>query len=496
MTKSKTLKRIGLFCVVLLALVIGLGVFIDYWVNKSLPQILNQNPDRTYNIEYSRMYFSLLRQSIFIENIDLETINPSKTESSLDGKIKSIQIKFVQIPDLLLEKKIRSRKVVINTPRLEIISRKADKAAADNSKSINLFWEDLYNSIELQNVVLKEGKLRILNEGGTSERLSSEDINIVLREVHIDTLDRTTPLPFEYESFELSIGKTSSALGENYRIKVGKFSASNTDLDVEDIDIKPTISRSAFDKKIRVETDYIHCKLSRLRLKNTAWKFHEDSLYVDADKLDVDSIKASFYRNKTIADNPSKKLLYNAMLRKLPFLISIDSFDVERSEIVVKQKFQYQNDLGRLFFKDVHIVGSHLSNYNYWESNQKTKLHFQSSFMDSGRLDAHLSFLVLDPKDQYQFRGSLNHLQLEDINPFIEPNFNVKSQGTIHSLDFNIHGADYDASALVNMEYDDLKIELINAKKHKKAWFKSLKLRIQKIIKKKGCWSNSPPLEQ
>ena len=93
--------------------------------------------------------------------------------------------------------------------------------------------------------------------------------------------------------------------------------------------------------------------------------------------------------------------------------------------------------------------------------------------MDSGRLDAHLSFLVRDPKDQYQFRGSLNHLQLEDINPFIEPNFNVKSKGTIHALDFNIHGADYDASALVNMEYDDLKIELINAKKHKKAWFKS-----------------------
>ena len=60
--------------------------------------------------------------------------------------------------------------------------------------------------------------------------------------------------------------------------------------------------------------------------------------------------------------------------------------------------------------------------------------------------------------DQYLLKGKLLDFHTSDLNILTKPMFNVSTHGTIKELNFRINGSVYDASARVNMVYQDLKL--------------------------------------
>jgi hypothetical protein len=99
---------------------------------------------------------------------------------------------------------------------------------------------------------------------------------------------------------------------------------------------------------------------------------------------------------------------------------------------------------------------------DYQNDSIPVKLNFKSDFLGDAPLEVNLSFNVNDLNDEYYLNGTLQNFDISSMDSFIEPNFNIKAEGEINHLDFMIHGADYDASARIKVDYEDLKIQVLN----------------------------------
>lgn len=203
-------------------------------------------------------------------------------------------------------------------------------------------------------------------------------------------------------------------------------------------------------------------------MDNTFWGFYKDSLMVKSKQLAIDSLDITFYRDKSPPDNLKKKMLYNQLIRNLSFFLAIDNFEITNSRICVEEKGIDKVETGKITFENVRAKGSHLSNLNYQQDSIPVKLNFRSDFLGDAPLEANLSFDVKDLDDEYYLNGTLKNFDISSMDSFIEPNFNIRAEGEINYLDFRIHGADYDASARIKVDYEDLKIQVLNKKTKRK----------------------------
>ncbi len=464
-------KKKWLFGIIIVVFIIeALVIYLNFWVNNNFLDILNENPNRSYDIEFSEITFSIWSRSIVVDDLAItNNENANQYGSTLSGSIEEIQIKYINILDLLINKKIITGEVKVQNPKLHILSRNENQRAAENSKSLNRFWSNFYSSIQLSNVQLINGDVTIERASMGKTTFKSENINIAITDVELDSLKSTNPLPFAYSSIHLNIGKTYSELGDLYMTEVDSFAATDNNLYIKDIILKPNLSKKEFLKKIQVEQDYITATIKSVTMDNTFWGFYKDSLLVKSKQLGIDSLDITFFRDKSPPDNLKKKKLYNQLLRSLSFFLDIDHFEIKNSRICVEEKGIDKIETGKINFENVRAIGSHLSNLDYLQDSLPVKLNFKSDFLGDAPLEANLTFNVKDLKDEYYLSGTLKNFDISSMDSFIEPNFNIKAEGEINFLDFTIHGSDYDASARVKVDYEDLKIQVLNKKtKHKR----------------------------
>ncbi len=459
-------KRKWLFGVIIVVFIIqALVIYLNSWVNNNILDILNENPDRSYDIEFSEVSFSIWSRSILVDDLVItNNENANQYGSTLSGSIEEIQINYISLFNLLINKKIITGEVKLLNPKLHILSRNENQRAAENSKSLNRFWSNFYSSIQLSNVELVNGDVTVEQAATKKTTFKSHNINIAITDVELDSLKSTNPLPFAYSSIRLNIGKTSSKLGDIYMTEIDSFAATDNNLFIQNIILKPNISKQEFLKKIKVEQDYISSSIESIRMENTFWGFYKDSLLIKSKQLSIDSLDITFFRDKSPPDNLKKKILYNQLVRNLSFYLDIENFEIKNSRICVEEKGIGKIETGKINFENVRANGSHLTNLNYQQDSIPVKLNFKSDFLGNAPLEANLSFEVKDLNDNYYLNGNLKRFDISSMDSFIKPNFNIKAEGEINYLDFKIHGSDYDASARIKVDYEDLKIQVLNKK--------------------------------
>ena len=287
---------------------------------------------------------------------------------------------------------------------------------------------------------------------------SSKGINITLNDVKLNNEKTNNPLPFTYSDFNLQIGDTYSQIGPLYETRMSSFKATNTSLKIKNIEVKPKLNLDDFNKSLKTEKDYTEIVIDDLDFNDTSWSFISDTVYVKASKITVNNSDTRLQRNKNIKDDTSKKHLYSKIIRDLPFYVTIDTFNVNNGKLTYKELQNNKNDYGEVNFKNITIRGHHINNFEYKKDRLKTEFNFRALFLGKSKLNVDYSFATKNTLDQYLLKGKLLDFHTSDLNILTKPMFNVSTHGTIKELNFRINGSVYDASARVNMVYQDLKL--------------------------------------
>jgi hypothetical protein len=486
---SKKFIRIIIFSTALSSIFL---LFLNYSTNTILLNILNNNPERTYQFESEKINFSLLKQSISITDVIVsKKENQSEKSSVLQASIEKITIKGFSIYELLVKQQIVAKKLFVKKPYLAIISTKKKKRTADNSKTINLFWQDLTKNILIKQIEISDGELQIYRNKKKEKGFYTKNINLKLKNVRFNNEKSNNPLPFLYDDISLDIGKTYAKINDLYQAEISGFSATNKALSLHDIKINPILSRKEFNKRIKSEQDYTICNIDRIELQNTSWKFYNDTVAVKARNLSINKLKTILYRNKYVPDNLSKKKLYSQVLRELPFYIDIDSFSVKEGALTYQELQKNKNHYGEINFSKINLKGSHLNNFNYKKDSISTKIKFNALLFGKSPITTSFSFKVNDVLDRYNMRGTLRNLNTADLNILTKPMFNISTKGQIQKLNFVIHGSDHDASAVTKIVYKDL--QLIYGKN--KGASKLINSIVNLVVKKKQTFKEAKNVE-
>jgi len=449
-----------------------------FTINMSLPGILENNLDETFEIGFSSIDFSFWNRSIEVSELNVNT-NPQqvKLKSTLEGEIKTILISEVSIFKLLFKKQIKTGLVSIIEPNLQILNTNVEKRTVTNSKTLNEFFKDFFHSIEVKNIELQDGLVKSIDIESNKTSFYCENINFEITDVSIDSLKVTNPLPFEFSTFKIRVGSLYGDLGELYRIEVDSFASSNNTLLIDNLKLSPSVTKKEFESKIEVEQDYITAAVDSIRMDRASWSFSGDNLLIAADNLELSQANINFYRNKELPDNTKTKQLYSKLLRELPFLLNINNLTILDTNLTIEEHRPNKEDTGQIYIREIYGKGQHLSNFNYEEDEIPFQIQMTAKFFDNADLEANFSLLVKDPNDAYHLTGALRKFDMSKMNAFTVPNMGVGIEGYLNEIVFDIQGNDDLAKGSISTSYEDLKIAVYNQN-----------LKKRKLVSAAGNW--------
>src|SRR5690606_4583514 len=223
--------------------------------------------------------------------------------------------------------------------------------------------------------------------------------------------------------------------------------------------LTPKLSRAAFLQQLEVEKDLYTFSVQTILLSDIDWGFQEDDFYIKSPSLELDNLKADIFRSKITKDDTSKKLLYSALLRELPFFMEIDKVMLKNSQIVYEEEVE-RGQPGKLIFSKFN---ADISNVN--SGYKKTELpdvviDVNCVFMNESKLKVNWTFNPMNKNEEFKIKGNLFNYDLHKTTPFIKPRILASAEGIAHEIIFNFAGNDVVGSGNFLINYDDLKVTL------------------------------------
>ncbi|WP_433833949.1 hypothetical protein [Flavobacterium anhuiense] len=461
-------KKIAIVVISLLAIVILANVGLNYWIKKQLPIIIHEKNKTAYNINYEKIEVSLFSRNINAQTLLVRPKNePKDSKNGLFSKIESITIRHFNIWDLAFRDIIQAESIIINKPRI-ILYKKGEKLI-NNSKSIEKEIVDPFRKIiAVSNIYLNEGSVDVVSLDTEKPILSVKKILLKLEGILITDATLKEKIPIRYEKYALVCDSLFYRPNGFYYINIGKISTEKNFLKINNFSNLPQFERYDFVKRLDKEKDIYNLKFDSAQVAKMDWGFKNNQFYFKANSLVINHFDANIYRGKMLKDDPSKKYLYNHLLRNLKFPLQIDTLQVLKSKLVYEEELDFSKGPGVLTFDKFNLQATNLQSGFGLKKTDDVKIKVKCIFMKSSPLNVDWSFNVLDKSDGFHIAGVISNFNVQGMTRFTKPYINTTFTGTFNKYRFNFYGNDNGSKGNASLDYDDLKVKLYKKKKPEK----------------------------
>ncbi|MCV2487469.1 hypothetical protein OD917_21220 [Flavobacterium sp. SH_e] len=461
-------KKIAIGVISLFIIVILVNVGLNYWIKKQLPIIIHEKNKTAYNINYEKIEVSLFSRNIYAQTLLVSPKNePKDSKNGLFSKIESITIKHFNIWDLAFRDIIQAESIIINKPRI-ILYKKGEKLI-NNHKSIEKEIVDPFRKIvAVSNIYLNEGMIDVVSLDTEKPIFSIKKILLKLEGILITDATIKEKIPLQYKSYALVIDSLFYRPNGFYYINIGKISTEKNFLKINNFSNLPQFERYEFVKRLEKEKDIYNLKFDSAQVEKMDWGFKNDRFYFKANSLVINHFDANIYRGKMLKDDPSKKYLYNHLLRNLKFPLQIDTLQVLKSKLVYEEELDFAKGPGVLTFDKFNLQATNLRSGFGLKKMNDVKIKVKCIFMKNSPLDVDWNFNVLDKSDGFHIQGVISNFDVAAMTRFSKPYIGTTFTGTFNKYRFNFYGNDNGSKGNASLDYDDLKVKLYKKKNPEK----------------------------
>lgn len=459
---------LGVLSLVLLILLLNIGL--NFWISRQLPQIINENNDSPYNISYKDLDIYLpdryLKASEIIV-VPKSSLNTKAGKPGIYAKIKSIEVNDFSLWDIIFNKKIHARSLVITNPEVTLL--KTGEKAIENPKSIrSQVVEPFSKIIYVSDVFLNHGELKITALKNNKPILDISNISIKLEGILITDKTLSQKLPFSFRTYSLECDSLFYRPNAFYRMKARQVKTTNSGLKVSKFEMRPQYSRREFVKAVEKEKDLFNVSAKSISIDKVNWGFKEEHFFFHSGIITLDGVDADIYRGKMPPDDMKKKKLYNRLLRDIPFEMKVDTLLMKNSRLVYEEEKNFNEGPGILTFNRFNMYVMGLSSGFGKTRLPDVKINIKCLFMNSARLNLDWAFNVLDKSDGFHIKGRIFNFPAERLTPFTKPYMNAEVKGDLDEIYFNFTGNDTKNKGDFAINYDDLKVSIYKKKDRKK----------------------------
>ena len=427
-------------------------IILNNYLEKRITKALEENLKKA-NTTYEKVDVKLLDRKA-------EIINPFIQIKGKTLKVDAIRLNNIHLWDYIMNKDIVVGDLVISKPVVKFYNFEKKKDSVKSKKSGKT--TKFKNKILIKRVKVDRGSFQIFEKDSSEHRLYTRINSINLEQVRVNSSTLKETIPFNYDLILLNADSLFYDLDKQHELALGDLVIDNNKVNIANFRIMPKYSRSGHQETTTVEKDRYELSIDSISMNDLNWSLQNDSLKIQNPLTRIKTVDFRIYRDKSLPDDNSFKPMYSEMIRKMPFLLQLDSLQISDAYLKYEEKVQEDREPGLVEFSDLNFSIKNITNIGLDRDNfPKTKIEANADFMKTSPLKVDWEFDISDRSNRFEISGSLGRLAAHEMNQFLKAGLNVEASGEIQNMYFNFYGNGDRAQGEMQLDYKNFKVEVL-----------------------------------
>jgi hypothetical protein len=473
------LRKLIKIVIIVAFIIIGVFKLTEWYLESEFETILNNNPDRNYNISYKQFDLHTFFTGITLKEVNITPVN--KTSGTvINGTVDFAELNGFEWLKFLFEQQVEVDALVFNQPKF-VVNSIDDKKEEKRAANLQNLFGDILSRVDLREFQLHEGSVKLLEKDSTLKgQIHRIDINAT--EIKTDSIQLSHIIPFYLGNLEVSIDSAYYNINSYTKVTMGalEYSIAQESLRIQDLALKydknwVTVSENREFQDDVIEFELKEVSVTKMNYASSFWT----NLDIEAQSMDIDGLHLSLKRNKNLRRSPDKaKPLFNGMVNKIPYNIDLDSINIKNSTILYGELGAGRHQTGIIAINAINGSITQLTTFK--ERKQKLK-EFRGSFAAklNGSAKMQISLEIPYQSEYFDLHTSIGPMPFKALNKSLVPLLGVEfNDGELKRLDFKMQSNYYESKNRLEMDYDNMQLSIYeeenDGSEHKKDFLSSI----------------------
>ena len=407
----------------------------------------------------------------------LAELKSNKLRNLTEISTDELSLRQFKISDLIEKKHLNIKELIVQGPAIRMyVNSKMKKTSKKNPSEFVL--SKVIEDIKIKKFRIVNGQLVFSDIQKSASDLNLRELEVSFDNIHVNESTKDNPLGMSFTSGNLISRKGSSDLGEFYRLETGEiiFDFIESDASINNIQLIPKHSREEFSKVTPYEQDQFEMQLASIKLNNLDMQELNENLALKLQSVEINKLNLSVFRDKWVEDQEFVyKPLPSQSIRNVQFPFWIDSIRIINSSVSYEQLgdvVEYEDQVpGKISLTHLYASALRVTNdASALKDNPELVVNAEAMFMDTRKLTAQYRFVIPDTTDKFYITARIDSFPTRALDPMIKNILLIEMpDGFIHSLEVDMTGRDDKIIGRINMEYENLNVNILKAKKPSKS---------------------------
>lgn len=393
------------------------------------------------------------------------------------GDIRNISVTPNQLSSGKTTMNLKANQIAFSINKWEIVDKKLNLDVKDvlinqvdgtiTAGTIKSNKKSDFNGIQfpifVRNVTLKNSNLTYDSK---NQPLQFHDLNTTIKDIELTEKPMNGGLAVKVKDYKLTT-KNFAYKTKFYNMTVGALALDKNKIKIDQLAMKPLVSRAQFIRMIPVESDLYDLKANQVTAVGN-WDLFSENKFLHATNMTILSANANIFRSKIPADDPKEKLLYSKLLRNIKIPMFIDLLQLKNSVLEYEEDTPKSSGPGKLTFTDFNMNVKNLNSAKMKGKPTQVDIKIDCTFMKTSLLSVNWGFNTADQSDRFTIAGKLNNIPAVALNAFVVPYMSVTATGTIQEMLFNFKGNPKGIAGTFNIKHKDLKVSILDKESKQK----------------------------
>jgi len=484
MTK-KSSKKLWIILGIVFLIIAVVTFFINIILGSILHNVIDSQLEaisKKSNKELSveKVRFNVLSKTLTIKNINIKP-DSSYFEDLKQGKLNQASIMDIKIPvlkfhgigivDLLVDRTINLKKILLQGVEFTIYRHEYDdiKKESQNSSPISLdsIYIDGINGINLSKVTVDRFSYTTINANTNDTVFSFEGSGFDIKGFDLYKSDNSNGF-FRFNTNELGLKMRRQRIdlrNANYFIFLRKldFSFSDSLITASDLMVKPTSDKYKLGASYKYSKEVFDVETKSIKVYG--YKIDQALRFgvLNIDSILIDGLKLEIYKDRSKPFDENKRPLFlQQQLKAMKLPLHIKKLVVNDSKFNFILRPEKSNELMRVGISDINMEASFITSFkDSLQSDKKLNISLNGILMGTSALQLDIIMPYNSPVDTFYFSGELNGGDFKKFNPALFPVTGIKfNGGHLSSMKFYAHASPKSSKGLMTMLYEDLQAEI------------------------------------
>jgi len=454
MKNRKYLKILLGIVITVLLIVFLTTLLVKPWVRNKIGATFNEK-NSDYIVTIDKVKTSIIPSAIELEGIEIRSKKDYSGIIDLNGKIRSIKIKGINLAKAIVKKDVSIRKIIISESHL------SGKISSPRDTIIPIVLP-----LNMQIDIVHFDKINLLVESTANAASYSFTVGVLrLYDVHAEKQDTLSPEIIKQYDFEAEKLITVSSDGmHSFDARGIIYSAASNTLAIKSFSVHPNYTDYEFTSRYEYQRSRIEADFSNIHVYdfNIADYLRSGSLI--SSWTEIGRMDMKVFRDKRKELRHANMRAFQDVIYDYPGNIHIDSIGLINGNITYTDHAEEANEPGSISFNEINAKIYNITNNTIYKTKSAfLELKGDALLMGKGRMTIFLKSRLFDIQNTFTLDGTLSDLEANELNPILEKSaFIYATSGKIDEMNFSFTANSTRATGKMTLLYHGLYIAVKN----------------------------------